>query len=325
MRVFSGIRPTGQLHLGNYLGAIRQWLKLQEENECFFCIVDLHAITTPYSPSRLRENILELAIEYLSLGLNTKKSTIFVQSQVKEHLELAWILGTMTSVGQLKRMTQFKEKSKKYKNSVCAGLLNYPLLMAADILLYQTDLVPVGEDQKQHLELTREVAKKFNKKYGKVFKLPSILIPERGAKIMSLTEPKKKMSKTDDENSCIFIFESPEKIRKKIYSAVTDSGKEIKYDPKNKPGVSNLINIFSLISGKTIEKVEEEFENKGYFFLKNKLAELLIEKFAPFRKKRDKLWREKEKVEKILKEGAKKAEKIAKQTMKKVREKIGLI
>jgi tryptophanyl-tRNA synthetase len=325
MRIFSGIRPTGQLHLGNYLGAISQWLKLQEENECFFCIVDLHAITTPYVPSQLRENILELAIEYLSLGLDPKKSIIFVQSRVKEHAELAWILGTITPLGDLKRMTQFKEKSKKYKGKIFAGLLNYPLLMAADILLYQTDLVPVGEDQKQHLELTREIAKKFNKMYGKVFKVPSILLPASGKKIMSLTEPTKKMSKTDDENSCIFIFEPPEKIREKIKKAITDSGKEIKYDPKQKPGISNLMNIFSLISGKSIKEIEEEFKGKGYSFFKERLADLLIEKFEPFRKKRGEFLRDKKRVEKILEEGAKKASKIAKDTMQKVKEKIGLI
>ena len=240
MRVFSGIRPTGELHIGNYLGAMKQWIELQEKNECIFCIVDLHAITTPYESKNLQKNIFELAIAYLAAGLDPEKCILFVQSQVKEHTELAWLLGTITPLGELKRMTQFKEKSKRHPEYVNAGLLNYPLLMAADILLYQTDLVPVGKDQQQHVELAREIARKFNQKFGKTFKEPKTLLPKIGEKIMSLKNPKKKMSKTDDPEGCIGLFDEPEEIRKKIMSAVTDLGREIKYDLNKKPGISNL-------------------------------------------------------------------------------------
>jgi len=230
MRVFSGIRPTGELHIGNYLGAIRQWIELQEKAECIFCIVDLHAVTTPYKAEKLQKNIIELAIDYLASGLNPEKCIFFIQSQVKEHSELAWILGTITPLGELQRMTQFKEKSKKHPEYVNAGLLNYPLLMAADILLYLTDFVPVGKDQQQHVELTREIARRFNAKFGKVFKEPKVLLPNIGEKIMSLQNPKKKMSKTDDPRGCIELFDEPEIIQKKVMSAVTDPGKTITYD-----------------------------------------------------------------------------------------------
>jgi len=261
MRVFSGIRPTGELHIGNYLGAIKQWVKLQEENECFFCIVDYHAITTPFKPEEMERNIFDTLIAYLAAGLDPKKCTIFVQSHVKEHTELAWILGTITPLGDLKRMTQFKEKSKKHPEYVNAGLLNYPLLMAADILLYKTDLVPVGKDQVQHVELTREIARRFNKMFGKVFKEPKVLLSE-GEKIMSLQNPKKKMSKTDDPKGCILLFDEPEEIEKKIMRAVTDLGKEIKYDPVKKPGISNLLKIYSIFSEKGIGGIRGKIQRK---------------------------------------------------------------
>jgi len=325
MRVFSGIRPTGQIHIGNYFGAIKQWLKLQETKECLFCIVDLHAITTPYDAQKLKENILELAIDYLALGLDPKKSIIFVQSDVKEHLELAWIFGTLTPLGELKRMTQFKEKAKKYGALVNAGILNYPLLMAADILLYKADLVPVGKDQQQHVELTREIARRFNKKYGQTFKLPSAMLPEFGEKIMSLRDPTKKMSKTDDPMGCLSVFEEPEIIKEKIKKAVTDPGNEIKYDPKKKPGISNLIQIFSLATEKKKEEIEKEFEGKGYYLFKEKLAQVLIKKFEKFREKRKKLWQNPSLVQEILKKGKKRAEIVAKETMQEVRKKIGLL
>jgi len=325
MRVFSGIRPTGQIHIGNYFGAIKQWLKLQETKECLFCIVDLHAITTPYDAQKLKENILELAIDYLALGLDPKKSIIFVQSDVKEHLELAWIFGTLTPLGELKRMTQFKEKAKKYGALVNAGILNYPLLMAADILLYKADLVPVGKDQQQHVELTREIARRFNKKYGQTFKLPSATLPEFGEKIMSLRDPTKKMSKTDDPMGCLSVFEEPEIIKEKIKKAVTDPGNEIKYDPKKKPGISNLIQIFSLATEKKKEEIEKEFEGKGYYLFKEKLAQVLIKKFEKFREKRKKLWQNPSLVQEILKKGKKRAEILAKETMQEVRKKIGLL
>jgi tryptophanyl-tRNA synthetase len=323
MRIFSGIRPTGELHIGNYLGAIKQWVRLQEENECFFCIVDYHAITTPFKPEEMERNIFDTLIAYLAAGLDPKKCTIFVQSHVKEHTELAWILGTITPLGDLKRMTQFKEKSKKHPEYVNAGLLNYPLLMAADILLYKTDLVPVGKDQVQHVELTREIARRFNKMFGKVFKEPKVLLSE-GEKIMSLQNPKKKMSKTDDPKGCILLFDTPEEIEKKIMRAVTDLGKEIKYDPAKKPGISNLLKIYSIFSEKSIEELEEKYKGKGYEEFKRDLAKLLIKKLEIFRKKKKELEKRRVYLKEILKRGAERAEKIAKLTMKEVREKMGL-
>jgi len=325
MRVFSGIRPTGELHIGNYFGAMKQWLELQEKNECFFCIVDLHAITTPYQKGLLQKNILELMAAFLAAGLDPEKCTIFVQSQIKEHAELTWILGTICPVGELKRMTQFKEKVKKYSKNINAGLLNYPLLMASDILLYKTDLVPVGKDQKQHVELTQFLAEKFNKKFGPVFKIPKSLIPKTGAKIMSLQNPKKKMSKTDDPEGCLELFDEPEEIKRKIKIAVTDSQKEIKYDPIKKPGISNLLVAYSLFSGKSIKELEKKFSGVGYESFKNSLIELIIESLRPFREKRKELLRREVFLREILERGKRRAEKISKSTMEEVKMKMGLI
>ena len=325
MRVFSGIRPTGELHIGNYFGAMKQWLELQEKNECFFCIVDLHAITTPYQKGLLQKNILELMAAFLAAGLDPEKCTIFVQSQIKEHAELTWILGTICPVGELKRMTQFKEKIKKYSKNINAGLLNYPLLMASDILLYKTDLVPVGKDQKQHVELTQFLAEKFNKKFGPVFKIPKSLIPKTGAKIMSLQNPKKKMSKTDDPEGCLELFDEPEEIKRKIKIAVTDSQKEIKYDPIKKPGISNLLVAYSLFSGKSIKELEKKFSGVGYESFKNSLIELIIESLRPFREKRKELLRREVFLREILERGKRRAEKISKSTMEEVKMKMGLI
>jgi len=323
VRIFSGIRPTGELHIGNYLGAVKQWVKLQNENECFFGIMDYHAITTPFDPKEMERNIFETLIVYLAAGIDPKKSTIFVQSHVKEHTELAWILGTITPLGDLKRMTQFKEKSKKHPEYVNAGLLNYPLLMAADILLYKTDLVPVGKDQVQHVELTREIARRFNKMFGKVFKEPKVLLSE-GEKIMSLQNPKKKMSKTDDPKGCILLFDEPEEIEKKVMRSVTDPGREIKYDPVKKPGISNLLKIYSLFTEKPIKELEEKYKGKGYEQFKKDLAKILIEKLEIFRKRKKELEKREVYLKEILKKGAERAEKIAKLTMKEVREKMGL-
>ncbi len=325
MRVFSGIRPSGQLHIGNYFGAISQWVKLQKEHDCVFCIVDLHAITTPFEPKEIQKNIFELTIALLASGIDPKKSILFVQSHVKEHCELAWILGTITPIGELKRMTQFKEKSKKHPQYVNAGLLNYPLLMASDILLYKTQLVPVGIDQKQHLELTREIARRFNKKFGKVFEIPQILLPEKGEKIKSLTEPTKKMSKTDDPKGWIGVFDSPEQIKAKIKKAVTDSGKEIKYDLKKKPGISNLLTIFALCTGKKIEQIEKEFKGKTYMEFKDSVAQVLIKTLEPFRKKKKEFLHKKDYLKEILNEGKQKAQIIARDTIEKVKKKMGLI
>lgn len=325
MRVFSGIQPTGQLHIGNYLGAIKQWIELQEKNECIFCIVDLHALTVPYEPKNLQDLILEKAIIYLASGINPEKSIIFVQSHVKEHAELAWLLNTITPLGDLGRMTQYKEKSKKFKQNVNAGLLNYPILMASDILLYQTDLVPVGEDQKQHVELTRTIARKFNQKFGELLKIPQAKLPKMGAKIMSLQDPLRKMSKTDSPESRIGLFDEPEEIRTKIMRAVTDTGKTIKYDPKKKPGVSNLLMIYSLLSGKTIKELEKKFKGKGYAEFKKSLSDLLVNSLEPFRRKKKELLHREVYVKEILSQGAKRAQTIAQSTMQEIEKKMGLI
>ena len=344
MRIFSGIQPTGQLHIGNYLGAIKQWIELQEKNECIFCIVDLHALTVPYKPDELQNLILEKVIVYLASGIDPEKSIIFVQSAVKEHTELAWLLNIVTPVGDLERMTQYKEKSKKFKQNVNAGLLNYPILMASDILLYQTDLVPVGEDQRQHVELTRTIARKFNQKFGELFKIPQTKIPKMGAKIMSLQNPLKKMSKTDSPESRIGLFDEPEEIKTKIMRAVTDTGKTIKYDPKKKPGISNLLMIYSLFtqtrqgrvrggdefldpspSGKTIKELEKKFKGKGYAEFKKSLSDLLIISLEPFRRKRNELLSREVYVKEILDQGAKRAQTIAQSTMQEVKKKMGLI
>jgi len=320
MRVFSGIQPTSQLHIGNYLGAIKQWVQLQENEDTIFCVVDLHALTVPYDTSLLRERTRNVAAAYLASGISSEKSIIFAQSSIKEHTELCWILSTITPLGDLQRMTQFKDKSKKHEKNINAGLLNYPILMAADILLYQTDMVPVGEDQKQHVELARVIAKKFNSKFGETFRIPKAVIPKDGARIMSLTAPDKKMSKSDPENTYISLFDSPEDIKKKIGSATTDSGKEIKYDKTKKPGVSNLLTIYSLFDNKSIKDIEKQFENKGYKEIKEALASVLIKNLAPFRD----LEAKPEYLEQTLQQGAKKAQSIATETMQKVKKATGL-
>jgi len=325
MRIFSGIRPTGELHIGNYFGAMKQWLELQEKNECFFSIVDLHAVTTPYQKELLQKNILELMAAFLAAGLDPEKCTIFVQSQIKEHTELAWILGTICPVGELKRMTQFKEKVKKYSKNINAGLLNYPLLMASDILLYKTDLVPVGKDQKQHVELTQFLAEKFNKKFGTVFKIPKPLIPKAGAKVMSLQNPKKKMSKTDDPEGCLGLFDTPEEIERKIKIAVTDSGKEVKYDLMKKPGISNLLTIYSLFSGKSIKDLEKKFSGLGYEKFKKSLTELVVESLKPFREKRNELLKREVFLKEILERGRKRAQIVARSMIDDVKREMGLV
>lgn len=319
-KVFSGIRPTGNIHIGNYLGAISQWIQLQEENDCIFSIVDWHAITTPYNESTLQDTILETASIYLACGIDPKKCILFIQSDVKQHTELTWLLGSITPLGELQRMTQFKDKSKKHKEYINAGLLNYPILMASDILLYDADIVPVGKDQTQHVELTRNIAQKFNKKYGKTFTLPESLISKKGAIIYSLQEVDKKMSKTGDPKGCIGIFDKPEEIKKKIMSAQTDSENEIRFDLTKKKGISNLLNIYSLFSKKTIKEIENDFVNKGYNDFKKSLAELLIDKLKTIQENKI----PKEEIRKILNAGAKKAEARAEEKMKIVRKRMGL-
>jgi len=325
MRIFSGIRPSGDIHLGNYLGAIKQWISLQEENECVFCVVDLHAITTTYDPKELQKNILETTAVYLAAGINPEKSIIFVQSHVKEHAEFSWLLSTITPMGELQRMTQFKEKSQKNKEYINAGLLNYPILMAADILLYKAEAVPVGKDQEQHVELTRSLAKKFNQKFGQTFKEPKSLILKEGSKIMSLTNPKNKMSKSDDPKSCIFLFDTPEEIQKKVMSSETDSGKDIVYNSTKKPGISNLLTIYSLLTLKSIQEIEKQFKKKSYSEFKKSLAKIVTDYLEPFRRKQKELLLREVYVQEILKNGQRRALTIAQETMQEVKERMGLV
>jgi len=297
---------------------------LQKKADCIFSIVDLHAITTLYNPKEMQKNILSAAIDYLAAGLNPKKCIIFVQSHVKEHAELAWLLETLTPIGELERMTQFKEKSQQHKENINAGLFSYPVLMAADILLYKAGIVPVGEDQQQHVELSRVLAKKFNSRFGKTFPEPKAQLPKFGARIMALNDPNQKMSKSLGPQSYIALNDSPETIREKIKTAVTDSSKEIKYDEKNKVAISNLLTIYHLFSNKPIVDIEKKYENKGYAEFKKDLAEVIIKGLADFQKKRKELEKNPKKVEKILSDGAKKAQKIATATMKEIKKKMGL-
>ena len=325
MRILSGIQPTGSLHLGNYFGAVKQWIDLQEKNECFFPIVDLHALTVPQKPEEFSKAVLEKTTELLAVGINPEKCVLFVQSKVSEHTELAWLLSTITTISELERMTQFKDKSAKQKNTINAGLLTYPVLMASDILLYQTQAVPVGEDQIQHLELTRTLARRFNTRYGETFTVPKSIIPKEGARIMSLSNPKVKMSKTDYENSFISLFQEPKEIRAKIMGATTDTGKDIAYNRARKPGISNLLVIYSLFSEQSISQLEKKFKNKGYAVFKKSLAELLVKELTPFREKKKDLDKREVSVQETLKKGAQKAKAIAETTMEVVRNKIGLL
>lgn len=325
-KVFSGIQPSGVIHLGNYLGAIKQWVSLQDEVEqAVFCIVDLHAITVPQDPATLSKNILSVAALYLACGIDPEKSIIFVQSDRHEHSELAWILNTIAKVGELSRMTQFKDKSQKEGNeSASVGLFDYPVLMAADILLYGTTHVPVGEDQKQHVELARDLAIRFNSRYGTTFVVPEPVIRSDSARIMGLDDPSKKMSKSADSVlNFIAMTDDTETIRAKIKKAVTDSGSEVVASP-DKPAITNLLNIFASISGKKVEELEAEYRGKSYGDFKNDLAEAVVSYLAPIQEKYGELMSEPDKLISILKDGSDRAEKIAKEQLALAKQKIGL-
>ncbi|MCF6095510.1 tryptophan--tRNA ligase [Thermovorax subterraneus] len=325
-RIFSGAQPSGSVTLGNYLGAIKNWVKLQDEYDCIYCIVDLHALTVRQDPAVFRERCYSFLAQYLACGLDPEKNVIYFQSHVSAHAELAWILNCYTYVGELSRMTQFKEKARKHRDNINAGLFTYPVLMAADILLFKTDLVPVGEDQKQHIELTRDVAVRFNKLYGEVFKIPEAYIPKVGARIMSLQEPTKKMSKSDEnENSYILVLDSPDLIMKKFKKAVTDSEAVVRYDEEAKPGISNLMNIYAAMTGRSFEEIEKEFEGQGYGAFKKAVAEAVIEGLRPIREKYQELMADKGYLESVIKDGATRAKDIASQTLKEVYDRIGLV
>jgi tryptophanyl-tRNA synthetase len=322
-RIFSGAQPTGELHIGNYLGALKNWVVLQHEYESFFCIVNLHAVTLPQNPAILKQKTLDLARIYLAAGIDPQVSMIFIQSDVSEHAELAWILTCVSRMGELERMTQFKEKSKGRGERVGTGIFIYPVLMAADILLYQTDLVPVGQDQKQHVELTRDLAERFNRDYGEAFRIPGDFIPPVGARIQSLQEPAKKMSKSDENlNGSIFLLDDADAITKKIKRAVTDSGTDIRFD-ESRPAINNLLTIYHLVTDMPLEECEAHFAGKGYGHFKTELAEAVVEFLRPFQAK-VKDYSDAE-LEKILKDGAEKARSIARTTLQDVYEKLGIV
>jgi tryptophanyl-tRNA synthetase len=325
--ILSGSTVTGDLTLGNYIGAINNWKKLQADYDCLYFLADLHALTVDQDPKVLRERTYSFYAQYLALGLDPQKNTIFVQSHIHEHTELMWILTCLTPMGYLNRMTQFKEKAEKHVRNINAGLFTYPVLMAADILLYQADLVPVGEDQRQHLELCRDIVGFFQNKYGEgVFKLPEAYVGKMGARIMSLQDPDKKMSKSDEnDKNFVSMCDDSKKIEKKIKSATTDSGTEIKYDTENKAGLSNLLTIYSVLSGKTIPELEKDYEGKMYGHLKVDLADLVVQTLKPVKEKYDDLMKNKDYLDQLMKSGADNAQKRAILTLKNVYDTIGLV
>jgi tryptophanyl-tRNA synthetase len=323
-KVFSGIQPTGNIHIGNYLGAVKNWVDSQDEFDNIFCVVDLHAITVKQDPKELKEKIRETAGLLLACGIDPEKSSLFIQSHISAHAELAWILNCYIPMGWMEKMTQFKEKSGGQKERVSIGLFDYPALMAADILLYETEVVPVGEDQRQHVELARDVAKKINSSYGEVFKLPEAKIQKTGARIMGLQNPEKKMSKSEGgEKNVINLLDSPDEIKSKISSAVTDSENEIKFD-KKRPGIYNLLVMYKLLTNQEEKEIEEKFKDKGYKEFKEDLSELIISKLKPIQEKYKELTENESYIDNLLKEGANKLEPLAEKTLNEVKTKIGL-
>ncbi|MDP6570163.1 MAG: tryptophan--tRNA ligase [Candidatus Marinimicrobia bacterium] len=323
--LLSGIQPSGQLCLGNYLGAIKNWVGLQDSHDSIFLVVDMHALTVKQNPAELRKRCLSFVAQYIACGIDPKKSTIVIQSHVPQHSELMWILSSITSMGELNRMTQFKDKSKKHAANINAGLFTYPILMAADILLYQADLVPVGADQKQHLELSRDLAHRFNTQYSDTFTIPEPYIPKSGARVMSLQDPEKKMSKSDENlNNLITLLDSPDVARKKVKRAVTDSGSEIKLDD-SRPGISNLLQIYSLISGNSIASIETEFEGKMYSDFKEVLGNSIAEFLTPIQHEYNRVIQDKSYLESVLNQGAENAYYRARKTLTKVYRKVGFI
>ena len=321
--IFSGIQPSGMLTIGNYIGALSRFSQLQDDYDCIYCVVDEHAITVRQNPADLRRRCLELIALYIASGLDPEKSILYCQSHVSAHAELGWILNCYTYMGELSRMTQFKDKSAKHAENINAGLFTYPVLMASDILLYQTNYVPIGADQKQHLELCRDIAQRFNGVYGDVFTIPEPLISKTGARVMSLQEPDKKMSKSDVGDGSVFLLDEPDTIRRKIKRAVTDSETEIRFDPENKPGVSNLLSIISALSGESIDSVCAELNGQGYGALKNRAADCAIAALEPLQAEFRRLIADKDYLMKVLTDNAQKASYLATKTLRKVQKKIG--
>lgn len=324
--MLSGIQPSGDLHLGNYLGAVKNWAALAEEFDCYYFMADLHSITVRQNPAELRRRSVAQLAQYIACGLDPEKNTLFIQSHVHEHAELGWILNCYTMFGELNRMTQFKDKCAKNADNINGGLFTYPALMAADILLYQADYVPVGEDQKQHCELTRDIAMRFNNIYGETFKVPEPYIPKVGARIMSLGNPTSKMSKSDPQG-CVFLMDKPEEIARKFKRAVTDSDTEncVRYAPEEKPGVANLMSIYSSVTGKSFPEIEKEFEGKGYGVFKPAVGEAVIETLRPVREEAERMLADKAYLQQVYTEGAQKASYIARKTLRKVYKRIGFV
>ena len=324
--MLSGIQPSGDLHLGNYLGAVKNWAELPDQFDCFYFMADLHTLTVRQDPAQFRRRATAQLAQYIACGLDPQKNTLFLQSHVHEHAELGWILNCYTMFGELSRMTQFKDKSAKNADNINGGLFTYPALMAADILLYQADYVPVGEDQKQHCELTRDVAIRFNNLYGETFKVPEAYIPKVGARIMSLSNPMSKMSKSDP-NGCVFLLDKPEDIARKFKRAITDSDSErcVRYDPEAKPGVSNLMNIYSSVTGKSFDEIEREFEGQGYGVFKPAVGEAVIETLRPIREEAERMIADKAYLKDVYTDGAQRASAVARRTLRKVYKKVGLV
>ncbi len=324
--MLSGIQPSGDLHLGNYLGAVKNWAELAEEFDCYYFMADLHSITVRQNPAELRRRSVSQLAQYIACGLDPEKNTLFLQSHVHEHAELGWILNCYTMFGELSRMTQFKDKSAKNAENINGGLFTYPALMAADILLYQADYVPVGEDQKQHCELTRDVAIRFNNIYGETFKIPEAYIPKVGARIMSLGVPTSKMSKSDPQG-CVFIMDKPEDIARKFKRAVTDSDTEacVRYDPEAKPGVANLMSVYSSVTGKSFAEIEREFDGQGYGTFKTAVGDAVIELLRPIREESERMLADKAYLQQVYTEGAQRASAIARRTLRKVYKRVGFV
>ena len=325
-RVLSGIRPTGSaFHLGNYLGAVRQWAALQDDAECFYFIADLHALTEVSDPEQLRRRTQASAAELLALGVDPVRSALFVQSHLREHAELSWVLGCLTGFGEASRMTQFKEKSQDAASGATVGLFTYPVLQAADILLYQAQAVPIGEDQRQHLELTRDLAQRFNSRYGDTFVVPGPYVGQSGARIKDLQDPARKMSKSIGGAGTLWVLDEPRALTKKVKSAVTDPGREVVYDVEGKPGISNLLTVLAVVTGRDTASVEAEFAGKGYGDFKGAVAEAVVELFAPVRTRYDELMADPAELDRVLADGAERAREVASATMAAVRERVGLL
>lgn len=323
-RIFSGIQPSGELTLGSYLGAIKNWVALQDEYECLYCIVDMHAITVRQVPADLRRRSVTQLAQYIACGLDPKKNIMFIQSHVPQHAELSWVLGCYTQFGELSRMTQFKDKAKKHADNITAGLFTYPVLMAADILLYQADLVPVGEDQRQHVELCRDIAVRFNNSFPDTFTIPEAFVPKMGARVMSLGQPDSKMSKSEPEG-CVFLLDKPEEIMRKFKRAVTDCETAVRYDRENKPGISNLLTIYCAATGKTMADAEAEFAGQGYGIFKPAVGEAVVELLRPIQEETRHLLDDKAYLEQIYQEGAAHAQYLANKTLRKVYKKVGFV